>query len=106
MTDTYGDGWSGAEYLFTRSSDGATATGTLADGASGTADLCLAPADDGGCHAFEVSTGSYPDEVGWSIASKEDGTVVGAGGASTTTTVCFRPPPSPAPSVSRRRRPR
>ena len=99
MTDTYGDGWNNAEWAFTRSSDGVTTTGTLDAGASGTAALCLAPADDGGCHAFAVSAGSYPSEVGWSIAS-EAGMTVGSGSAPTTTSVCFMPPPSPDPTVS------
>ena len=99
MTDTYGDGWNDAVYTLIQSSDGSTSTGTLATGAYDTAALCLAPADDGECHTFEVSAGSYPSEVGWSIAG-EGGTVVGEGGAPTTASVCFQPPPSPAPSIS------
>ena len=69
MMDAWGDGWSGAVYTFTHASDGSTSTGTLYNGAAGTAVLCLAPADGGGRHTFKVSAGAYPTEVGWSVES-------------------------------------
>ena len=94
MTDIWGDGWDDAAYNFTRSSDGAASTGTLARGATGAAALCLAPADVGGCHAFKVSAGSWPSEISWSIAS-EAGTTVGSGGAPTTVLICFTFSPLP-----------
>ena len=94
MTDRWGDGWDDAAYNFTRSSDGAASTGTLARGATGTAALCLAPADVGGCHVFKVSAGSYPSEVGWSIVSA-GGTVVCSGEAPANASVCFGTTPLP-----------
>ena len=94
MTDTYGDGWNNAEWAFTRSSDGVTTTGTLDAGASGTAALCLAPADVGGCHPFKVSAGSDPSEVGWSIVSA-GGAVVCSGEAPANASVCFGLPAAP-----------
>ena len=88
-------------FTFIQTSNGATTTGTLSSGAEGTAVLCLARGDDGGCHTFKVSAGDYPTEITWLIVS-ETGETVGSGGAPTTASVCFRPPPTPLPSASPR----
>ena len=92
MTDAYGDGWDGAAFTF-NPPEGSVETGTLSNGATGTTTLCLAADDDGVCHPFEVSAGSYPTEVGWSIADGR-GQAVASGGAPTTASVCFQPPPA------------
>ena len=89
MADTYGDGWNGAYWTWTSTSnDAVEATGTLASGSSGTALLCGT-----GCYTFEIGTqGSYPHEIGWSIGDYE-----ASGGVDDTAEICLG---SPAPSVT------
>jgi hypothetical protein len=63
LTDTWGDGWNGAE--LTLSSPGGLASSyTLADGQGSSQALCLTD----GCYDVEVTPGVYPNEVGWSLA--------------------------------------
>ena len=89
MFDTYGDGWDGAYWTWT-AEDGTAETGTLED-SSGTADLC-----GNACYTFEVSSGSYPYEISWSIESSAD-VVEAEGGADDTVSVCTG---TASPSVS------
>ena len=65
LFDSWGDGWNDAFYTISSSSSGTQHTGTLASGSSGADVVCVdnAPA----CYSIEVSAGSYPDEVSWTI---------------------------------------
>ena len=72
--------WNGAQYTLLNSLDGSTmASGTMSDGASATAELCI-PAG-AACHPFKVSAGDFPDEIAWVIA-ENGGDVVEAPSAS------------------------
>jgi len=86
MSDSFGDGWNGAEYYVYNVLTGALELqGSLdaafsGDGLSEGADLvCLAP----GCYTVQVSTGSAPDEIGVTL-SDQFGTNYGTTGAGAT----------------------
>lgn len=72
MTDTFGDGWNGATYSITTQGGGFVASGDLnnaqdGDGLSvGTDGVCLAP----GCYFFNVTGGTFPGEIGWSLTDQ------------------------------------
>ena len=83
MMDTYGDGWNDAEWSWTDSSGMLIGKGTLIDGSSGTTDMCF----ESGCYVFEVSDGSYPDELSWKFTSP-DGATTGSGVAGGPWNVC------------------
>ena len=87
MSDTFGDGWNGAEYTVTSLAGDVIATGTLDDalfsvdannfaGPEFGYDLfCLEP----GCYNVAVSDGNWPNEVSWEVLT-EDGSVLISGG--------------------------
>jgi hypothetical protein len=77
MTDSFGDTWNGAVYNVYNSLGQIVATGTHTGGASSTVQIC--PGE--GCFTFEVTGGSFPSEIGWSIEGANGGTI--SGGAST-----------------------
>lgn len=73
MFDSFGDGWSGAEYyLFDESTgalidSGSIATAFSGDGLTvGTDLICLAP----GCYSFQTTTDLYPGEVSMSLSDQ------------------------------------
>ena len=62
--DTYGDGWDGVTFLLV-GSNGATFSGTLADGKYETHTLCDLGAT---CfNAYMTGNSDYPSEIGWSV---------------------------------------
>lgn len=67
MYDSFGDGWNGSELIIT-SGDSIVYTATFNNGDYAEAFACL----DDGCYGLEVSGGTFPGEVSW--------TIVGAGG--------------------------
>jgi hypothetical protein len=81
MTDAFGDGWNGATWnifddLGTLVASGDLDTAPVGDGSSvGTASACVIP----GCYTFQVTGGTFPGEVGWSL-SDALGNAYGAGG--------------------------
>jgi len=84
MTDTWGDGWNGASWTWTSASTNTVEdSGTLVSGYSGTAPLCGTA-----CYTFSVGSGSYPNEIAWTIT--DDGNYVEAqGGAGETAQLCL-----------------
>eukprot|EP00618_Florenciella_parvula_P001173 CAMPEP_0119534844 /NCGR_PEP_ID=MMETSP1344-20130328/48007_1 /TAXON_ID=236787 /ORGANISM="Florenciella parvula, Strain CCMP2471" /LENGTH=560 /DNA_ID=CAMNT_0007576251 /DNA_START=77 /DNA_END=1755 /DNA_ORIENTATION=- len=96
MVDSWGDGWSGAEWTWTEDSTNSDAdTGTLDTGASGTAPLC-----GDGCYTLSVGDGSFPSEVSWTIVKDDTGQDEASGGAGESATVCSGAQPSPLPTTS------
>ncbi|MCC6600668.1 MAG: hypothetical protein IT223_08320 [Crocinitomicaceae bacterium] len=74
MADEFGDGWNGATASFySFDTEELIATFTLADGATGTEFLCLDP----GCYYVDVTNGSYPDEISWTLVGVDGETVSG-----------------------------
>jgi len=92
MTDSFGDGWNGAEYYIYDLNSGAAVgdpgsldTAFNGDGVSTGYDLvCLAP----GCYNFQVTEGSFPTEVGVSLTD-QFGNNYGSFGAGATYPVDF-----------------
>ena len=90
MTDAAGDGWDGAEYVIFTDELGNLYEGSLdsaftGDGlSSGSDNVCLAP----GCYTFQVSAGSWPEEIGVTL-SDQFGTVYGSIGAPATYGIDF-----------------
>ena len=73
MFDSFGDGWSGAEYyLFDINSGALVDSGSLGTAFSGdgltvgTDLICLAP----GCYSFQTTTDTWPDEVSISLSDQ------------------------------------
>eukprot|EP00618_Florenciella_parvula_P000659 CAMPEP_0119479772 /NCGR_PEP_ID=MMETSP1344-20130328/8887_1 /TAXON_ID=236787 /ORGANISM="Florenciella parvula, Strain CCMP2471" /LENGTH=952 /DNA_ID=CAMNT_0007514031 /DNA_START=117 /DNA_END=2972 /DNA_ORIENTATION=+ len=96
MVDSYGDGWDGAKWTWTEDSTNSDAdTGTLDNGASGTAPLCGV-----GCYTLSVGVGDYPSEVSWTIVKDDTGREEASGGAGESATVCSTAQPSPLPTTS------
>ena len=95
LTDSYGDGWNGAYWTWTEDSTGASTSGTLSSGSSGTAALC-----GNDCYTVAVGSGSYPSEVSWTVVNDETGATEGSGGAGDSAAVCFAAVPSPQPTTS------
>ena len=92
MTDSFGDGWNGAEYYIYDLNSGAAVgdpgsldTAFNGDGVSTGYDLvCLAP----GCYNFQVTEGTFPTEVGVSLTD-QFGNNYGSFGAGATYPVDF-----------------
>ena len=91
MTDSFGDGWNGAEYfIFDLNSGNQVASGSLdaafnGDGVTSGYDLiCLAP----GCYNVQVTEGTFPTEVGVSLTD-QFGNNYGSFGAGATYPVDF-----------------
>ena len=76
MTDTFGDGWNGSNWIIMDVNFNTVATGTLATGTSGSFTECLMP----GCYTMSVTAGTFPAEIGWSLTTL-NGTPVISGGA-------------------------
>lgn len=74
MFDTFGDGWNGASYFITNSSNQVVGTGTLATGSSGSNTICLNP----GCYSLTVTGGAFPEEIAWSITDIGGNTLLSA----------------------------
>ena len=87
MLDSYGDGWNGASWTWTWTSTGIATTGTLISGikapSSGQASFV-----GSGCFLISVGTGSYPDEISWTVVNDGTGSVVASGGAGESAFVC------------------
>jgi len=85
MTDSFGDGWNGAEYyIYDLGSGALAAQGSLdaafsGDLSAGTDLICLAP----GCYNVQVSAGSFPGEIGVSLTD-QFGTNYGSTGGDST----------------------
>ena len=91
MTDSFGDGWNGAEYfIYDLASGDLAAQGSLDNAFNGDAVtvgtdmICLAP----GCYNVQVTEGSFPTEVGVSL-SDQFGNNYGSFGAGATYPVDF-----------------
>ena len=65
MTDSYGDGWNGATYTLTDTNGDVVASGTMTDGEEETV---LFPCLEDGCYDFTVTEGTWPSEIGWTLA--------------------------------------
>lgn len=80
MFDGFGDGWNGAQYIFfDLTSNTIVYQGTLATGDEGVFTECLAP----GCYSIEVTGGTFPGEVSWTLTTAS-GTTLFSGGANET----------------------
>ena len=97
MTDSFGDGWNGAEYfVFDLNSGASVASGSLdaafgGDGETSGYDLiCLAP----GCYNLQVTAGTWPAEVGVSLTD-QFGNNYGSFGAGDTYPCLLYTSPSP-----------
>jgi len=105
MEDSYGDGWNNVYWTWTEvvgsysysyySDDGGGDSGTLENGASGTAPLC---GDD--CYALSVGGGAFSSEISWTITRDDTGEEEASGGAEDSATVCSAAQPSPLPTTS------
>ncbi len=74
MNDAFGDGWSGAVATFTDAVTGiVVATATLPTGATATESLCLPD----GCYELNVSNGTFPGEISWTLAGINGGILNG-----------------------------
>jgi len=74
MSDSFGDGWNGAEFTISNADGVVSGPHTVFSGTEGTENVCLA----GGEHTIAVSGGSYPSEVSWTLTqTNEDGPVPG-----------------------------
>lgn len=72
MRDAWGDGWNDAIYSFIISSSGAlVANGTLEDGYSGDAEICVRDAPF--CIILEVTEGLYGHEITWTVGGVSGG---------------------------------
>ena len=80
MNDSFGDGWNGAVYILTDVSGTEIGTGTIDAGSSAIDTYCLAD----GCYIIEVTEGSWPAEITWSISGAFGGFVQGGAGESVT----------------------
>ena len=65
MTDAFGDGWNGATYTLTDTNGDVVATGTMEDGDEESVSL---PCLEDGCYDFTVTDGTFPGEIGWTLA--------------------------------------
>lgn len=65
MTDTWGDGWNGAQFYIQESGGTIYGPFTLGSGSSGTQSICL----PNGCYRVILSEGSFPYEIGWSLTN-------------------------------------
>ena len=100
MSDSYGDGWNGADWTWTDSDDGSVIkSGTLDDGSEGVADLCVWW-NTTLCYGFEVGSGSWDTEISWVIKHPATGEQKASGGASSTAEICgfLSPKPSSSPT--------
>ena len=78
MFDSFGDGWDGAQYTLTDQSSGTILyTGTLLTGASELVSFCIPD----GCFELNVSPGTFPGEVSWSLTGSDAGTLTGTPGS-------------------------
>lgn len=74
LTDTFGDGWNGAEYTITNLETATVvASGTLPAGDFQVDNLCLAD----GCYNLQVTAGTFPGEIGWVLEGTDQGTLEG-----------------------------
>jgi hypothetical protein len=79
MNDSMGDTWNGGSYTVTDLSNTVMASGTMSDfGSTQIVNLCLPD----GCYYFNISGGDFPEEITWSIAGTNTGTVSGNGTSS------------------------
>lgn len=74
MTDSFGDGWNGGAYSITNTNGVVVATGSLSGGSSGSNFLCLPD----GCYTMNVTGGTFPTEIGWSISGANSAVSGGA----------------------------
>ncbi|MEY3397683.1 MAG: hypothetical protein RL220_277, partial [Bacteroidota bacterium] len=77
MTDLFSDSWNGGAYTITDSQGNVVATGTHEGGSSSADVLCLAD----GCYTIDVTGGTFPSEIGWSLSGANE---VVSGGAPAT----------------------
>ena len=75
MFDSWGDGWNGAQLTINGLNTGAYGPYTLSGGSSGSTTICLP--DD--CYSINISGGTYPSEVSWTITN--GATTLASGGA-------------------------
>ena len=61
VTDSFGDGWNGADFSVKDAKDKVVAEATLKDGAYKEFPYCLKP----GCYTVETTSGEWHDEVSW-----------------------------------------
>ena len=91
MTDTEGNGWNGALYTITDIDGGQLAFGTMNGGSD---EYVSFSCSEAGCYEITVTSGFFPDQIGWEIIADYGGfviwpgldTVLASGGANSTTT--------------------
>lgn len=81
MVDSFGDGWNGAVATLTDENGNEIGSGTITAGAAGSFNFCADP----GCVFVDVTSGTFPGEVSWSVVI--DGNTVLSGGAPTSSAV-------------------
>ncbi|GMH68510.1 hypothetical protein TL16_g04950 [Triparma laevis f. inornata] len=101
MTDTFGDGWNGGTAQFKdATTSSVTASATLSASYSGTEEICL---PGGKCYDMELTGGSYPSEISWTL-TKDSANVLPGAGAPYTGNFCLdavvvvNPTPAPTPT--------
>lgn len=79
MTDSFGDGWNGATWSLSTVDTGLGIDGgSLGAGPSGVQGACIAD----GCYQFQVTQGTYPSEIGWTIYGIDGDPISGGAGES------------------------
>ena len=80
MSDSFGDGWNGAEYQLSSVDGTPIGSGTIEAGSTGADTYCLAT----GCYSITVTEGDWPGEISWNIGGAFGGLVQGVAGETVT----------------------
>jgi hypothetical protein len=81
MFDSMGDTWNGGTYTLVDLSSTVLYTGTMNEtGGSQTVNFCVPD----GCYYININGGDFPNEITWSLAGTNSGTLAGTGSTSST----------------------
>ena len=80
MSDSFGDGWNGAEYQLSSVDGTPIGSGTIEAGSTGADTYCLAT----GCYSITVTEGDWPGEISWNVGGAFGGLVQGVAGETVT----------------------
>ena len=80
LSDSFGDGWNGADYTLSTTDGTVLGSGTIEAGSAASDTYCLSD----GCYIIEVTEGTFPGEISWSISGAFGGLVNGGAGETVT----------------------
>ena len=80
LSDSFGDGWNGADYTLSTTDGTVLGSGTIEAGNAASDTYCLSD----GCYIIEVTEGTFPGEISWSISGAFGGLVNGGAGETVT----------------------